>query len=424
MNIWKFSIKNMKAKAMYTALGILTLALSTALLLGVRIVEHTYSQQMQNNLADIDMVIGAKGSPLQLVLSSVLHIDNPTGNINYNEALKISKNPFVKSAIPISYGDNYKGYRIVGSTDAFINIYSATYEEGMAPKASLEVVLGHTVASQLNLSIGDTFMSSHGLADNDMHVHNQKLKVVGILNPTDKVLDRLIITPLHTVWDMHERHNHSSEEEHHEEAHNHEHHEQEAHPHDHDDSHNELLQEEHDITAMLISFRNPMALLTLPRHINEQTNMQAALPKFELDRLFQFTGIGMTTISLIAYGILIISCLTIFINLFKMVKERSFELALLRTYGATNGQLITMVALEGFIIGTLGVILGFLFTTLGLQFLTYLLDTEFGQKVSFEFPIDLSLIIAYIFISIFIAIVLAVYPILRMNISTILSNET
>ena len=79
---------------------------------------------MENNLGDIDLVVGAKGSPLQLVLSSILHLDNPTGNIPYKEAKNLVKNPMIKRATPISYGDNYKGFRIIGSTPIFLDHYN------------------------------------------------------------------------------------------------------------------------------------------------------------------------------------------------------------------------------------------------------------------------------------------------------------
>ena len=77
---------------------------------------------MDNNLKGIDMVVGAKGSPLQLILSSVYHIDSPTGNISLEEAEKISKNRMFGSSIKLLYGDNFKGYRIVGAEKKFIEL--------------------------------------------------------------------------------------------------------------------------------------------------------------------------------------------------------------------------------------------------------------------------------------------------------------
>lgn len=401
MNIWKISIKNLFHKPLYTFLSILSLAISIGLLLGIKQLDASVKQQFDNSLGNIDLVIGAKGSPLQLVLASIMHLDNPTGNISYKEAKKIGKNPLIKTAVPISYGDNYKGYRIVGTTELFANFYEAELEEGKPIKKPMEVILGHTVAQQLGLKIGDTFLSSHGFKDNTMDVHTEPLTVVGIYKPTQKVIDRLIVTNLESIWDAHDHEAHEAGE---------------AHEH-HDD-------ENKEVTSLLISFKSPMGLLTIPRQINEKTDFQAALPKYEIQRLFQFTGIGVKIVSWIAYIILVISCITIFISLFKMVKERAFDLALLRTYGASNFQLIKIVAYEGFTIGFLATILGILISQSGLIIVYNMIEDQYKQNIvqsiSYTDILETSL---WVFIMIIVAISLSILPIIKMNISKILSNE-
>ena len=440
MNIWKISIQNLRSKPLYTVLSIVVLSLSISLLLGIQQLKTSFEYQMENNLGDIDLVVGAKGSPLQLVLSSVLHLDNPTGNISYEDAKKIGKTPMVKVAVPISYGDSYKGFRIVGTTPEFNTLYNAELQEGHSVQGPMEVVLGNAVAEQLQLKIGDTFLSSHGLVDNDIDVHDEEFMVVGILKPTQKVIDRLIVTNLESVWDVHD---HDDEDETHEEGESHMEHDKEGHE-DHDDDgeiheegtkhidhredHNEEDHDAHDkekeITSLLVSFRNRMALLTLPREINETTNMQAALPKYELDKLYQYTGVGFTTISWIAYIILIISGMTIFIGLYKMIKERAFDLALLRTYGASRVQLIKMVTYEGLTIVCFAFIIGFLFTKVGLYFMFELLVSRQQQSVLQALPFAQVLeIIGLVVVMIILSVSLAIYPITKMNISTILSNE-
>jgi len=228
MNIWKISIKNLKSKPFYTFLSIIILALSITLLLGIQQLKTSFKYQMENNLGDIDLVVGAKGSPLQLVLASILHLDNPTGNINYEDAEKLGKNPLIKSAVPISYGDNYKGFRIVGTTDEFYSFYNAELEQGNMVQNALEVVIGNTIAKQLNIKIGDTFLSSHGFVENTIDVHDDLFTVVGILKPTQKVIDRLIITNLQSVWDVHD---HDDHDEHEGEHDNHDDHDKEEHKH-------------------------------------------------------------------------------------------------------------------------------------------------------------------------------------------------
>ncbi len=444
MNIWKISLQNLKSKPLYTFLSVLVLSLSIALLIGINQLKASFEYQMENNLGDIDLVLGAKGSPLQLILASVLHIDNPTGNISYAEAKKIAKNPLVKSAVPISYGDNYKGYKIVGTTEEFLNFYEAELKEGQLFEKSLEAVIGQSVAERLGLRLGDKFLSSHGLIDNDIHVHDDEFVVVGILKPTQKVIDRLILTNLKSIWDVH---NHSDEQKHnnnevskdkheHGEAHeDHAHHSHEdgEHSHDHSEEHlhedhnhsaREHIDEDKEITSMLISFRNPVALLNLPRRINKDTNLLAAMPKFELNRLYEFTGVGFQTISWIAYIILFISGMTIFISLYKMIKERAFDLALLRTYGASNFQLVKMVSYEGVIIVILALILGFFLSKATLYILVEYIQSGPQYDVIQNLPvIEYLNIIGLVFVMIILSIAFAIYPIIRLNISKILRDE-
>ncbi|MEM6684884.1 MAG: ABC transporter permease [Bacteroidota bacterium] len=457
MTLWKISIQNIKTKPLYTLLSVFILGLSIALLLGIQQLKTSFKYQMENNLGDIDMVVGAKGSPLQLVLSSVLHLDNPTGNISYKEAKRLSRNPLVKRAVPISYGDNYKGYRIVGASEEFPKIYNAEIATGRTVEKSMEVVLGHTVAEKSKLSVGDTFKSSHGFIDNDIDVHDDELTVVGIFKPTQKVIDRLIFTNLESIWDVHDHdhedhgesedaHDHS-EDEHSDEEHDHDHsdeehaqdhakdkhshdHDEDKHPHDHsedehsDEEHAHEDDEEKEITSLLVTFRNPTGLLMIPRRINEETNMQAALPKYELDKLYEYTGVGFKTISLIGYIILVISSIIIFISLYKMVKERAFDLALLRVYGAKNLQLIKIIAYEGFMIVFLAFLVGIALSKTGLYFMVNSVESGNSQKIlqSIAFH-EFFQIGILVFGMIIVAILLAIYPITKMNISTILSNE-
>jgi putative ABC transport system permease protein len=398
MNIWNISLQNIKSKPLYTFLSVFIASLSIALLLGTQQLKRSFENQIENNLGNIDVVVGAKGSPLQLVLASVLHLDNPTGNISYKEALKISKNPLIKSAIPISYGDNYKGYRIVGTTYEYAALYNAKLEKGHPVENAMEVVLGNSVALKLNLKIGDTLLSAHGFVENSIEEHDAVLTVVGILKPTQKVIDRLILTNLESVWDVH---NHERKE-------NHE-------GHDYHD-----IQDEKEITSLLIRFKSPRGLLPFLRRINEQTNMQAALPKYELHKLYAYTSIGFKTISLIAYLILVISCITLFISLYKMVKERAFDLAILRTYGASTFQLIKMVFYEGLIVVFSSFLLGFLLLKIGFRFV----EASYQQNIFIALPFqDVLQIGMLLLILVIVSVLLAISPIIKMNISTILSNE-
>ena len=123
MNIFKLSIKNIFNKALSSTITVALLVLGIGIISLLLQLNSLIKDQMDNNLRGIDMVVGAKGSPLQLILSSVYHIDSPTGNISLSEAEKISNNKMVGSSIKLLYGDNHRGYRIVGTEKKLIDLY-------------------------------------------------------------------------------------------------------------------------------------------------------------------------------------------------------------------------------------------------------------------------------------------------------------
>ena len=212
----------------------------------------------ERNMKDIDLVLGAKGSPLQLILANVYHIDAPTGNISLSEAEKVMRNPYIESGIPLAYGDNYRGYRIVGSNHTYPEHYGVEIAKGKLWKDDFEVTLGARIAEETGLEIGDTFYSSHGLKDST-NVHDDKaFTVVGILSRSETVIDKLILTGLESIWSVHATidENLTSQE----------------------------LYESREITAVLLKRRNTMAIVTLPKLLRE-TNMQVVIPAIEINRL-------------------------------------------------------------------------------------------------------------------------------------------
>ncbi|WP_139062488.1 ABC transporter permease [Aquimarina megaterium] len=380
-------------------MSVLLLLLSISLATFVLQVRNQLNQHLENNTKPFDMVIGAKGSPLQLVLSSVLHIDDPTGNIPFDEALKIARNPMVKEMIPVSYGDNYRGYRVLGTSNEYLAKYDATLQEGRLYEKPFEVVIGNEVAKKINLQIGDTFTSAHGLAKNGLETHDEKPFIVtGILKPTGAIIDHLIITNLQSIWEVHE---HNDEHNHYEEEH----------------------EEQREITSLLVKFRNPFGALQMSRRINEKTTMQAALPKFEIERLMRFLGIGFRAINGIAIAILLVAGLSIFINLIKTVRERKQELALLRTYGANTFQLIKLVFLEALFLSLLGSILGWFLGRVSIWFFSVFTENIYGYHFVFSFPTNKELLILILVIlTTFLAAILASLPLFKLNVSKTISD--
>ncbi|PKB42393.1 putative ABC transport system permease protein [Cellulophaga sp. RHA19] len=399
MNLVKLSFKNLISKPLNALLSLLLLVLSVALVTFMLQLSDQVKGNLDKNIKPVDLVVGAKGSPLQLVLSSVLHIDAPTGNIKLKDAEKLRKSRLVKTAVPVSYGDNYKGVRILGTETSYLKLYNAELATGELFSKSQQVVLGSTTAKKLQLKIGDTFLSSHGLADQSLEEHHgHPFKVVGILKPTGSVVDNLIITNLESIWDVH---GHAEEE---------------------DDEHHH--EEDLEVTSLLIQFSNPMAMMQLPRYINDKTNMQAALPSLEINRLVKLLGVGVQTIQLIAIANLLVSGLSIFISLLKAIRERRQELALLRTYGATATQLLWLVLLEGLFLGFIGYVIGWLIGRCGLWIISNYAQNSYGYTFNLATITkwEAILLVATLGITV-VASVLASLSVFKLNVSKILSSE-
>lgn len=398
MNTLQLVWKNITQRLGSTFLSILLTAFGVAILCVIYITGDTFEKQLTSNTKDIDLVVGAKGSPLQLILSSLYHVDNPTGNIPLTQARQLGDNPFVEMAVPISLGDNFKGHRVIGTEPSYLDLYGLKVENGSLWEASFEAVIGSEVARKRGLTIGDEFHTAHGLSE-DGHIHDEHpFKVVGVLEKSGSVVDNLILCNLESVWDVHGLHHGDHDHDHHHdhtpdhghEGHTHHehddehHHDQDHNGHSHDEhahtpNHEEELVEEkpndvfvkslgadmledrgEEITALLIKYSSPAALGIIPRLVNESTDMQAASPAIESTRLFSLLGVGLDSLAILAYVIMLIAGLSVFISLYNALKERKYDLAIMRSMGASKTKLFGLVLVEGLVITLIGGILGLL----------------------------------------------------------------
>ena len=204
MNLSTISFAYLRARPLATALNLLLLALGIATITLLLLATAQLEERMGRDARGIDMVAGAKGSPMQLVLSSVFHLDAPTGNIPLDDALALSRHAAVKKAIPLALGDSFQGHRIVGTNHDYPAHYAAQVAAGRLWSAPMEAVLGAEVAAGARLAVGATFAGAHGLAAGGDAHDEEPFKVVGVLAPTGSVLDRLVLTSVESVWEIHE----------------------------------------------------------------------------------------------------------------------------------------------------------------------------------------------------------------------------
>lgn len=375
--ITKLAWRNIWFKPLNTILSIILLTSSVAIITVLILLEKQFEEKFTNNLDGIDLVMGAQGSPLQLILSSIYQVDAPTGNISLDSAKVWMQNPMVGKAIPLAFGDNYKGFKILGTTQDYLNHFKVEFSEGKTFDKNFEVVIGNEIAQKLSLHVGDEFFGSHGdAAEGEVHDH-YAYKVVGITKPTGKVVDNLILCNIPSVWQMH--HHEEANPEHGEEGHVHE----EGDEHEHHEAADLTIDEPGmEITSVLLQMRNPMAKLTWQRIIPQNTKMQAASPAIEINRLFTLFGVGIDALRYLAYGIMLISGISIFIALFNTLKERKSEFALLRVNGAGRFQLLKLVLIESLLLCIVGFIFGTILGRIALVLISKSSEADF--KLSFN----------------------------------------
>ena len=324
------------SRPLAASLNLLLLTLGLASITFVLLVSQQISRAFERDLAGIDVVVGAKGSPMQLILSGVFHLDVPTGNVPLAAVKALEKNPQVAKVIPISMGDSLRGFRIVGTSIDYIQHYDAKLASGALWAQPMQAVIGSQVARQTGLKVGNTFAGSHGLGGGGQAHGQQPYVVVGVLAVSGSVLDRLVLTATESIWSVHESETaHAAED-----------------TKNHDD--------ERELTLALIKYKTPLAAVTFPRFVNTTTEMQAAAPALEITRLLNMIGVGTDVLKALAGVLLVTAGLSVFIALWSAVRERRADLALLRMLGAPPYKIAGLLLCEALWLALLACTLGVL----------------------------------------------------------------
>lgn len=340
----------LRDRPLTSVLNVVLLTMAVAMLVLLLQLGSQASARLGRDGEGIDLVVGAKGSPLQLILSSVLHVDQPTGNIPLEARALLERDPAVARVVPLALGDNFRGYRIVGTDAGFAALYGLDLAAGRTFAAPMEAVLGAEVARATGARIGQKFTGSHGLASaeagQDQGHDHAPFVTVGILAPTGGVADRLILTGVESVWQVHGI-----------EAH------EETGDHDHDHDHTEDAGHgapQPELTALLVTYRNASGAIRVPAMINRQSALQAAVPATETARLLELVGASLDGVRIFAWLLAATGGLAILVALVGMVRGREGDLALLRVMGASRAQVFGTVILEGVLTALAGALSGWI----------------------------------------------------------------
>lgn len=382
MSLLSIAWRYLWARALVTLLTLAGVALGAALITAVLSIKRETQRAFLDEAALVDLVVGAKGSPLQLVLSSVYHLDVPTGNIGYDEFQRLRADPLVRRAIPIGLGDNTRGFRIVGTTPEFLDLdrvdlsappnerFKRLFEmnEGRWFDKDFEAVLGADVAASTGMSLGDTFVGTHGiiaLAGSAEHPEFP-YTVVGIMARSHTSNDRAVFVSLGSVWKVHEgeelkhRAMFGKRAANNEDAPTSPTQQRAANPNWlFSDPAAKTRQASAEVTSVLVQLHSlPMRHLLLER-INRDTNAMAAIPAMEMMRLYgQVLAPVQRSLLVLAYLVVVVSALAIMATLIQSAERRRRDIAILRALGVRRWEVFALVLLEAGLLTTLGVACG------------------------------------------------------------------
>ena len=342
---WRY----LRFRWLVSLLTVAGISLGVALVCAVLSLRHESERALSREAGLYDLVAGGKGSPLQLVLASVYHLDSPTGNVPYADYERLRRDSRVLWAAPVGLGDNYSGYRIVGTEAQFFDLPERNgnpffrFREGKVFEDRFEVVLGSQVASSSGLGIGDSFFGTHGLVEvPGAEVHRDfPYRVSGILAPTGTAQDRAIFGTLESVWEIHETEDrlHSAIQG------------------------TALLEgrKEREATAILVRLKTPGLRLWMADEIRKETDGIAAIPINEILR-FQRGIVGPVQRALLAVAaaVVAVSCLTVLVTLHQAAERRRRDIAILRSIGAVRAEVAALVFTEGLLLTGGGILLGLL----------------------------------------------------------------
>jgi putative ABC transport system permease protein len=333
VNVLRIVLAQLARRPLQTVLAVVLLALGIATLTFVILVQGQLSRQLARDARGIDLVVGAKGSPLQLILSALYHVDVPTGNVPLAALDQLRGNRLVAQVIPVSLGDNYRGFRIVGTEPALLEHYGARFASGATWSGPMQAVIGSEVARVTGVAAGGVLNGTHGLAQGGAVHEEARYEVVGVLARSGTVLDRLILTDKASVWRVHEG----------DPA---------------DDAERRILEEEREVTALLVRYASPMAVAIVPRQVNAESRLMAASPANELARLFAVMGVGIDTMRVFGGVLVASSLLALFVTLYNALEERRYDIAIMRLLGASRARVGMLLLIEAWLLAVAALLAG------------------------------------------------------------------
>jgi len=418
MSLWRIAWTYLWHRKLTTVLTMLSVALGVALITAVLTLRDETRKRFEEEGQTFDIVVGAKGSALQLVLCAVYFMDRPPGNIALDVYEAIREEEFVHAAFPIGIGDSFQGFPIVGTTSEYLEhtrldvrteerARVLAFAEGRNFEAPMEIVLGAHVARTTGVILGDQVVGTHGFIELSERVLEQvgghshadtPYMVVGILQPSNSPNDRALFTDIHSVWEIHGEAGHfpewhGAEEDDHADhdhvdecEHEYEYELEREHEHAHEQSGTSPQEQQthaaDQVTAVLVQLDSPGDRFYFKDLVNRKYNAAADIPIQVIERLYdQLLSTAKTVLLAVGYLVVVVSALSILIGLYLSILQRRRDLAIMRALGASAYEIFGAILIEAFWVTLLGIGLGWLLggaTTYGLS---AVISARFGMTI-------------------------------------------
>ena len=405
MILFKIAKDSLLNRKTATFLTLFSLALSVCLLFGIERLRLGARASFNSTVSGVDLIVGARSGPLHLLLYSVFRIGQATNNMSYLSFKEISENENILWTIPISLGDSYRGYPVIGTNHNYFQHFKYSrkkplaFFQGRKFEQLFDVVLGWNVARELSLKISDKIVLSHGLEAISFQDHDDKpFEVVGVLKKTNTPVDNSLhislkaMKALHIDW------------------------KEGAPPREGESvSAEDLLKMKltpSDVTAFFVKLKSPMTIFNVQRQINDYKDeaLVAILPGVTLAKLWDILGVAEKALFLTSFFVFFVSLIAIVISLISTLNERRREIAILRSVGAKRKFIFSVFFLEVVILCAGGVLAGFVLLYASLIFFRPLLEENLGFSLGvFQFTVNDILYLAFIFISALLASLLPAF---------------
>lgn len=361
--------RSILSRGLTAALTVAIVAVSVMLYLGVEKARQGARASFENTISGVDLIVGARSSPVNLLLYSVFHIGDATNNITWDSYQQVADAPGVAWTVPISLGDSHRGFRVVGTTAEFFERYQYAgrrplrFADGHAFDGLFEAVAGASVARQLGYGVGDEIVVAHGAGAVSFIEHDlNPFTLTGILAPTGTPVDRSVFVSLEAIEAIHldgatGRGSARTPAE------------------------LEAMDLSPDqITAFLVGLDSPVGALRLQRAVNTYPRepLQAIMPGVALAQLWQVVGAAETTLAAVAAFVVLTGLISILISILTSLNERRREMAILRALGARPRHIFVLLVAEAMLLALAGAVIGAGLTHGALYLGSPLLEARFG----------------------------------------------